>query len=150
MAIQSTSITSPQIVSSAAQASGAATVRQRDAAMAPSEISPDVAAREARAEARAAEAEANAAAAEESNKQGFDPEKLKEALDRAQSALPSQARDIAFSLHDGNDAVVVRIIDSKSDEVIRQIPSEEFLKIADALSEQIESIRAGLLLEQKA
>jgi flagellar protein FlaG len=53
-------------------------------------------------------------------------------------------------MNEKTDTVVVKIIDRESEEVIRQIPSEEFLKIAEALNEQIDDIRSGLLVQQKA
>ena len=84
------------------------------------------------------------------SQQPASPESLRDAVTRAQDALPPAARDIAFSLNEKADRVVIKIIDRESEEVIRQIPSEEFLKIAEALNEQIEDIRAGLLIEQKA
>jgi flagellar protein FlaG len=79
-----------------------------------------------------------------------DPEVVRKAIERAQQALPPRAREIAFSMNEQADTVVVKIIDRESEEVIRQIPSEEFLKIAEALNEQVEHLRAGLLVEQKA
>ena len=80
----------------------------------------------------------------------FDAEALREIVQQAQNALPPKARDITFSMDENAQSVVVKIFDGESQELIRQIPSEEFLKIAEALNEQIETIRSGLLLEQKA
>ncbi|MCZ4303126.1 flagellar protein FlaG [Zoogloeaceae bacterium G21618-S1] len=79
-----------------------------------------------------------------------DPAKLKEAVERAQASLQAIARDITFSLNDKSGTVVIKVIERESKEVIRQIPSEEFLKIAEMLNDNIADIRAGLLVEQKA
>lgn len=98
----------------------------------------------ARAQASSEDA-ANRAASSAAN-----TEALREAIDRAQSAIAPKARDITFSLNEKTNSVVVKIIDRESEEVIRQIPSEEFLRIAETLNSQIENIRAGLLVEQKA
>jgi len=84
-----------------------------------------------------------------SSSQSNDPEALRQAVERAQNALPPKARGIAFSMNEQANTVVVKIIDRESEEVIRQIPSEEFLKIAEALNEQIETIRSGLLVQHK-
>ena len=43
--------------------------------------------------------------------------------------------DINFSLDDSSGRVVVKVTDTKSGDVIRQIPSEEALKLAESLSE---------------
>ncbi|TVT48329.1 MAG: flagellar protein FlaG [Denitromonas halophila] len=79
-----------------------------------------------------------------------DPAKLKETVERAQASLQAIARDITFSLNDKSGTVVIKVIERESKEVIRQIPSEEFLKIAEMLNDNIADIRAGLLVEQKA
>jgi len=134
MAIQSTSVIAQQVMSTAVQAAGANRPSRESVAAGTAEAPPA----------------SNAPEAARQEKPAPDPQQLQDAVERAQNALPTQARDITFALHDNSNAVVVRIIASKSDEVIRQIPSEEFLQIAEALSNQIESIRAGLLLEQKA
>jgi flagellar protein FlaG len=44
-------------------------------------------------------------------------------------------RSINFSVEDGSGRVVVKVTDAESGNVIRQIPSEEALKLAENLSE---------------
>lgn len=44
-------------------------------------------------------------------------------------------RDLSFSLDDSTGRVVVKVTDSTSGEVIRQIPSEEALRLAERLDE---------------
>ena len=44
-------------------------------------------------------------------------------------------RDRSFSLDDSTGRVVVKVTDSTSGEVIRQIPSEEALRLAERLDE---------------
>lgn len=80
----------------------------------------------------------------------LDPAKLQEAVEQAQASLQAIARDITFSLNEKSGTVVIKVIERESKEVIRQIPSEEFLKIAEMLNDNIADIRAGLLVEQKA
>jgi len=79
-----------------------------------------------------------------------DADTLRAAVERAQSAIAPKVRDITFSMDEKANAVVVKIVDRDSEEVIRQIPSEEFLRISEALNDQIEKLRTGLLVEQKA
>ena len=45
-------------------------------------------------------------------------------------------RELQFSIDDESGKVVVKVIDSESDEVIKQIPSEELLAIARYLTEE--------------
>ncbi|MFU7548159.1 flagellar protein FlaG, partial [Pseudomonas paraeruginosa] len=44
-------------------------------------------------------------------------------------------RDLNFSLDDSTGRVVVKVTDSSSGEIIRQIPSEEALRLAERLDE---------------
>lgn len=58
-------------------------------------------------------------------------------------------RTLQFSLDDESGRVVVKIKDAETDEVIRQIPSEEILRLAKSLDEFKDGFK-GLLLEEKA
>lgn len=46
----------------------------------------------------------------------------------------SMNRDLAFSVHEASGQTVVSVLDGETKEVIRQIPSEEFLRISEALA----------------
>ena len=63
------------------------------------------------------------------------PERIQEAVSSIQEFVQSVRRDINFSLDDSSGRVVVKVTDTKSGDVIRQIPSEEALKLAESLSE---------------
>ncbi|MBG0842074.1 flagellar protein FlaG [Ectopseudomonas toyotomiensis] len=63
------------------------------------------------------------------------PERIREAVDNIQEFVQSVRRDLNFSLDDSSGRVVVKVTDSSSGDVIRQIPSEEALKLAESLSE---------------
>ncbi|WP_027910258.1 flagellar protein FlaG [Pseudomonas sp. URMO17WK12:I4] len=52
-----------------------------------------------------------------------------------QDYVQAVRRDINFSLEDGGGRVVVKVTDAGSGDVIRQIPSEEALQLAENLSE---------------
>ncbi len=52
---------------------------------------------------------------------------LKEVLDEINSALYSYNRALRFELHDKTEDLIVRVLNTKTDEVIRQYPSEEVL-----------------------
>lgn len=70
---------------------------------------------------------------------------LGEALERVREALAPVARNLQFSVDDDTGKTVVRIIDSSTNEVIKQFPSEEML----AISRSIDKLQ-GLLLLQEA
>lgn len=78
-----------------------------------------------------------------------DPRELADALKQAQDAVDEHGRDLSFSIHEKTGEVVVRIIDRESKEVIKQIPAEEMLRIAERLQELEGENKPGLLLKQE-
>lgn len=72
-------------------------------------------------------------------------EEIESALNKVAAALEPVARDLHFSIDDDTGRTVIKIIDSSTDELIRQIPSEEILAIAKALDKL-----QGLLIKQEA
>lgn len=54
-------------------------------------------------------------------------------------------RDLQFTVDEGTDQIVVRVIDSETQEVIRQIPSEEVLALARSLEKN-----QGVILRAQA
>ena len=52
-----------------------------------------------------------------------------------QEFVQSVRRSINFAVDDGSGRIVVKVTDAGSGDVIRQIPSEEALKLAENLSE---------------
>jgi flagellar protein FlaG len=59
--------------------------------------------------------------------------------------LEQTSQDVRFSTDESSGRLVVKLVDTKTDTVIRQIPSEEAL----AISQSIERLQ-GLLVKQKA
>lgn len=72
-------------------------------------------------------------------------EQVEKAMNEIQKVIEPVAQDLRFSIDEDSGATVVKVIDKATDEVIRQIPSEEALQIAAALDKL-----NGLLLKQKA
>lgn len=65
----------------------------------------------------------------------------------------SKNTNLQFSVDDQSGTRVVRLIDSSTQEVIRQIPSEEMIRIAEGIDKFQESGKnavKGLLLKQDA
>jgi flagellar protein FlaG len=66
-------------------------------------------------------------------------------LEEVQAAIRPVASELNFSLDEESGRMMVRIVDRQTDEVIRQIPSEELLRISKALDKL-----QGLLLNKEA
>ncbi|MDH0141536.1 flagellar protein FlaG [Aquipseudomonas alcaligenes] len=62
-------------------------------------------------------------------------EQIESAVSTIQEFVQSVRRSINFSLEDGSGRVVVKVTDADSGNVIRQIPSEEALQLAESLEE---------------
>ena len=48
--------------------------------------------------------------------------------------VKSRNRDLTFSVHEASGHTVVKVLDGETKEVIKQIPSEEFLRMSEALA----------------
>jgi flagellar protein FlaG len=70
---------------------------------------------------------------------------VQKAVSRMNDYVQNLQRDLHFRVDDSSDRVVVTVVDSESGHVIRQIPSEEMLAVAQSL-EQIQ----GLLVNEQA
>lgn len=72
-------------------------------------------------------------------------ESLDSAVASISSFVQSVQRNLAFSIDESSGQVVVKVTDRDSGDVIRQLPSEEALR----LSEQLETLRS-LMFETRA
>ena len=70
---------------------------------------------------------------------------LKSAIDAANEFVKPINSAVQFSMDKESGSTVVKVLDTMTKEVIRQIPSEEMLAIAKALNQF-----QGLLIKQKA
>jgi flagellar protein FlaG len=73
------------------------------------------------------------------------PEDIVSAAARIRDHVQSLQRDLNFSVDDSTGQVVVRVVDGDSGTVVRQIPSEDILRLAERLDEM-----RSLLFEAKA
>jgi flagellar protein FlaG len=73
-------------------------------------------------------------------------EQLKSAVSDINRALRQSNQGLEFSIDSDTDRVVIKMTDTQTGEVIRQIPSEETL----AISRSIGDFQQGMLLRQQA
>ncbi|HBM08396.1 flagellin [Pseudomonas sp. Choline-3u-10] len=66
-------------------------------------------------------------------------------VEKLRSQMQNIQRDLSFSVDDSTGDVVVRVIDGDSGKIVRQIPSEEILRLTERLDEM-----RSLLFEAKA
>jgi flagellar protein FlaG len=72
-------------------------------------------------------------------------EKLKMAVEEIEKFVQSVKRNLEFSIDEPSGKVVVKVIAGDSGEVVRQIPNEEVLKLANSLNDA-----SSLLFSAKA
>lgn len=72
-------------------------------------------------------------------------EQLTQAVKQIQDVIKQTANSLQFSIDKDSGTTVVKVVDTESKKVIRQIPSEEVLAIAKALDKL-----QGLLVKQQA
>ncbi len=96
----------------------------------------------AAADARAAQEAAARAAADRASS-----EEARRATAEANRQLAQKGRELTFEFDEEAGRVIVRLVDTQTREVLRQIPSEEVLAIARALREET---AAGALLRADA
>ena len=73
------------------------------------------------------------------------PTQVAEAVREINTSLQSRSVGLQFELDEDTDKMIVKVVDRASGEVIRQIPSEEVVRIAKVLGKA-----PGLLVSQEA
>lgn len=83
--------------------------------------------------ARTGEREMAPAAQPPAETSDIKPEQVKEAVNQIQQFTQALTQNLKFSIDEDTGKTVVKIVDAQTQEVIRQMPSEEAIKIASAL-----------------
>lgn len=91
------------------------------------------AAKEAAAETRPAETQPTA-------------EKLQAAVSKLNDHVQNLSRTLSFSIEESTGRTIIKVYDAETDELIRQIPPEETVKLAEILGDQTNS----LLIKEQA
>jgi flagellar protein FlaG len=93
------------------------------------------------ANAQAANTQAAAAqAAQPTNAQ------IQSAVDKVNQAMLQANTGVEFSIDQSSERTLVKVVDTKTGETIKQFPSKEMI----AISQSIDQFQKGLLLRQKA
>ena len=90
----------------------------------------------------------NAAAKAAKNGGGVD-QALSDAVDKLNNKVQNLNRNLEFSLDKGSGELLVKVVDSSTREVIRQIPSKEALAMAENIDKYMQE-HSGALLQTKA
>ncbi|MFA9558933.1 flagellar protein FlaG [Evansella sp. AB-rgal1] len=77
-------------------------------------------------------------------KRTWNEDKLKDELNGLNQLLETQEKGLRFDKHEKLDRTMIRIVDKQTDEIIKEIPPEQFL---DMISSMLEF--AGLIIDEK-
>jgi len=73
-----------------------------------------------------------------------------QAVNKVNELFQAERRRLSFSVNDTTQDVVIEVKDAETDEVIRQIPPEIIVKLAEHLQEMSAEESVGVLLKDKA
>jgi len=76
-------------------------------------------------------------------------EEVQEVVQQINKHVQQINRDLLFSVDDSSGRTVIRVVNSETEEVVRQIPSEEVLRILHNLQEQMDD-STGLIFDTSA
>ena len=72
-------------------------------------------------------------------------EQIKQAVQKIQETVDNLAHNLRFSIDEDTGRTIIKVMDARTEEVIRQIPTEEAIEIARTLDKV-----QGLLFSDKA
>ena len=76
-------------------------------------------------------------------------EKAQEVVEQLNNHAQAVNRDLHFSIDDDSGRTVIRVINSETAELVRQIPSEEVLKLSQTIRETVEG-HTGIIVQTSA
>lgn len=79
-----------------------------------------------------------------------DSESLAKLVEMVNQRPQIRDRSLQFSVHENTGKMLVRVYDSKTDELIRQFPPNELLLIAERIQETLAESPSGIMLQEKA
>ncbi|MDH5392553.1 MAG: flagellar protein FlaG [Gammaproteobacteria bacterium] len=76
-------------------------------------------------------------------------EKAREVVEQLNNHAQFVNRDLHFSVDDDSGRTVIKVVNSETAELIRQIPSEEVLKLSETIRESVDS-ETGFIVQTSA
>jgi len=72
-------------------------------------------------------------------------QEIQRQVDQTNKLFDVNFTSVKFNVHEGTDRMMIQVVDKKTEEVVREIPSEEFL---DMVSRMVDYM--GLMVDHKA
>ncbi|SHH83458.1 flagellar protein FlaG [Clostridium grantii] len=77
-------------------------------------------------------------------KEDFSSEFLEKEIDKLNKVIFGTNKDFKFSVHEKTNTIVVRVVDSETKEVIKELPPEQILDLVAKMEEMV-----GMLVDEK-
>lgn len=75
--------------------------------------------------------------------------RVAEAIPKVRELMQKNQRSLDFQVAETENRVIITVIDKETDKVIRQIPPEDFLQIAEAIEQGIQKGLGGFMLNSR-
>jgi len=85
----------------------------------------------------------------EADKAEVSSEELQQAVAKLNESVQQIQRDLLFSVDDSSGRTIVRVVNTETEEVVRQMPTEEVLRISRNLKDQVGDV-TGLIFKTSA
>ena len=85
----------------------------------------------------------------EADKAEVSSEELQQAVAQLNESVQQIQRDLLFSVDDSSGRTIVRVVNTETEEVVRQMPTEEVLRISRNLKDQVGDV-TGLIFKTSA
>ena len=76
-------------------------------------------------------------------------EKVNQVIPKVRELLQKNQRSLDFKVAEKENRVIITVIDKETDKVIRQIPPEDFLQMAESIEQGINGLAPGVMLDSK-
>jgi flagellar protein FlaG len=110
------------------------TIKNQPAGITPTPLKKDNIVRPVELSGEAEVSAATTAATAKAKKPEYSENELQQAVTKLNDFVQNTQRNIQFSVDEVSGILVTKVIDSKSEKVIRQIPTEETIKLANNLT----------------
>ncbi|MEE2731427.1 MAG: flagellar protein FlaG [Pseudomonadota bacterium] len=77
-------------------------------------------------------------------------QRVNEAIPKVRELMNKNQRSLDFKVAEKDNRIIVTVIDKETDKVIRQIPPEDLLHIADSIDEGVSTLKEGSIINSKA
>jgi len=85
----------------------------------------------------------------ETQKAEISSEELQQAVAQLNESVQQIQRDLLFSVDDSSGRTVVRVVNTETEEVVRQMPTEEVLRISRNIKDQVGDV-TGMIFKTSA